>query len=937
MAREIYYQRQNMGGASIGMPAMPHVQSASTGASQAYAQVAKQGFDLGEKLLGAVIQIENQKQEALAEDAYLNARAEMARWKTQYMQQNQGVDAIEAQQAFERQWGVLSENIRKAYYPQISNNNIKVKLEGNLKLGQLENITSGYQYQDQQKKLWFKDLDDKALLDVDTNVSFDPYNSDFISADINRKVRAWEERYPGRDSTLYRQQLEDRAFSGMFNGRLLRGDTRGARGLLEGFGGFNGGVAAYEGLGGRVAQFESGNEGVLAIGYDSNGGTSYGLVQVSSRMGSMQEWGKDYLSKTEEGRKAWEHIKSAGPLNTGSRHGAAVDAYLEEARKNPELFAKTQRQYIREVHYEPMMKSLPEHIRKKIESKPALQEMAWSTAIQHGGTGGRFMLARAWRDGMTDDEYVDSVYRTRSGNFGSSTAGVQAAVKGRFGREEELIKSMLREGGQPQEPRKPMYVAYDKPEGLVEQGNIDIANRPQVKMEDGSTATVRSMSFEADGRQVLVPTVSDDGRILSEEEAIDQYKKTGKHLGKFDSVESANKYAQGLHEQQEQLYMAGSEQTNENAVNQNEGQAQSLYRGQPQGQSQAQYRGVSGGRFLRGVASRMDPAKAMTLYKAIESEEKKQRQNSFLNYFAGNPQAGIQALSTPEGRVQFGLDGKEAEEAANLLHTQWQHQKKAEKQMREDAERDVLTEAVNIGLGVGGKTPDPVTAYRMIAESNLDGKTKIEALKVLKEGTMDRDDPSYVIDLESRITSGDVPVTDAELARGVATGQLSFATKDKLIKLRDLANGPESEIIKSAFNAINDAYKKSMMADGTPEQAQAHYAALHELQMAINEAKEKGNIREILDPNSPKYILPGIMRRHQLSMQDQVNAIKRRLVIDLNEDGSVENVQVRNGESQPAQQESQKKSPVRNIATQQGAKGVEDFVNKYGSTFTGGK
>lgn len=92
--------------------------------------------------------------------------------------------------------------------------------------------------------------------------------------------------------------------------------------------------------------------------------------------------------------------------------------------------------------------------------------------------------------------------------------------------------------------------------GLRQAGNIDLKSRPVVKNADGTISTVRSMSFEEDGMEVLVPTVSDDGRVLGDDEAIALYDSSGKHLGKFERPEDASAYAEQLHNDQAKLYGA---------------------------------------------------------------------------------------------------------------------------------------------------------------------------------------------------------------------------------------------------------------------------------------------------------------------------------------------------------------------------------------------
>lgn len=156
-------------------------------------------------------------------------------------------------------------------------------------------------------------------------------------------------------------------------------------------------------------------------------------------------------------------------------------------------------------------------------------------------------MAKAWKDVIASQQY-------------QALAPEQKAQA-----QEQYFNEVVapQAGSNAEQAKQAFYAAY--PKGLLEKGNIDIHNRPVVKNPDGSISTVRSMSTNIDGREVLIPTVSDDGRIMSDDEAIDNFMKTGKHLGMFDNPNDATAYAESLHNQQADEYLPRQNQSQQEA------------------------------------------------------------------------------------------------------------------------------------------------------------------------------------------------------------------------------------------------------------------------------------------------------------------------------------------------------------------------------------
>ena len=484
MARQLLYNGTGQS-ASVNVPSAPRVMGPPQTGYDVGSQLIKALGDAGHAVVNGIVAAHNKKQESMLEDADLDARRQMVQWQAEYMRTHKGVDALEAQQAYEQQWNAIAQGVREKYGSRIGPE-FQRKFERRLALQNIYAVADGARYQAQQEQLWNRTVDEgsRAAHEQDIAVHFnDPARLDMIN---NEHLRRWQARHPGEDIRKEEYRVREATGIAVVQGYLAAGELDKAEEALNRYGGV-GSVQIQPGIGNTTAQYESGSDGINAIGYDKNGGTSYGKWQLSSKQGSFGEW-LDYLAtQGEAGSKAAANIRAAGKANTGSRKGNAVDAYLKEAQANPELFENTQREYIQNKHYGPMLNNLAPEQRKQIENSPALQEMAWSTAVQHGGAGGSRILNRIWKPGMSDADMVKATYLARGGNFGSSTTQVQGVVKERFRNESGLILSML-EGGQNVSSNQPRAFASDK--FLTLHRQIETAKRKRA--ED---ATVTKSAF----------------------------------------------------------------------------------------------------------------------------------------------------------------------------------------------------------------------------------------------------------------------------------------------------------------------------------------------------------------------------------------------------------------------------------------------------------
>jgi hypothetical protein len=89
-------------------------------------------------------------------------------------------------------------------------------------------------------------------------------------------------------------------------------------------------------------------------------------------------------------------------------------------------------------------------------------------------------------------------------------------------------------------------------EGMKVQGNYDLNTLPLIGDEDNML--VNTMTLLKDGNTVVVAPLTDaKGNMLTTEQAMAQYKKTGSHMGKFDNQEAAAGYMTAVLTEQSEI------------------------------------------------------------------------------------------------------------------------------------------------------------------------------------------------------------------------------------------------------------------------------------------------------------------------------------------------------------------------------------------------
>ena len=208
------------------------------------------------------------------------------------------------------------------------------------------------------------------------------------------------------------------------------------------------GKAIAEALGALSAKYETGGRGpgTVSTGTGDPGGVSYGSYQMATKMGvparfvaqSGFPWRQDFMN-----------------LSPGTAQFTAVWKRIASAQTD--AFQEAQHAYIKKTHYDLLTAKILSDDNLDVNSRSrALQDVVWSTAVQHGGATpivhrACAKVTLAPTDPKYDEELIQCIYAERGrkkpdGNlayFSKSSASVQKGVANRFKSELQDALAML--------------------------------------------------------------------------------------------------------------------------------------------------------------------------------------------------------------------------------------------------------------------------------------------------------------------------------------------------------------------------------------------------------------------------------------------------------------------------------------------------------------
>lgn len=239
-------------------------------------------------------------------------------------------------------------------------------------------------------------------------------------------------------------------------------------------------------IGQTSSKFETGGRGAgtISSGKGDRGGVSYGSYQLSSNMGTLQ----DFLNVSGYGAKfKGKQVNSKEFKDT-----------WKQLAKNDPNFEKAQHNYIKKTHFDVQQSKLKKGGIDLSNRGAAVQDMIWSTSVQFGGSTGVIEKALGGKNvaKMSDAQIISAVQDYKKRNTKSlfkSSPSQWAGLSKRASDEKAALLSLNATKAQESMPKNQIPASIAKPTSTTNSNKVDVKVN---KIEVNTTASTLTGTME---------------------------------------------------------------------------------------------------------------------------------------------------------------------------------------------------------------------------------------------------------------------------------------------------------------------------------------------------------------------------------------------------------------------------------------------------------
>lgn len=196
-------------------------------------------------------------------------------------------------------------------------------------------------------------------------------------------------------------------------------------------------------LGELSAKYESGRRGSTAVGWDKRGKLSLGKYQIAYGPGTLKKFLLFCWEKYPAIHDALMPLYKSITVGPSSVNGAFAKKWITLAENN--MIQNAEYYFIKQSHFDRAFNGLRAELQLRVAENMALQQVLWSTSVQHGTKNAIKIFHQTFYDGIDIATLIDRIYKKRRKYLSKLKPRTRHAVLNRYTIECRQALKLLKE------------------------------------------------------------------------------------------------------------------------------------------------------------------------------------------------------------------------------------------------------------------------------------------------------------------------------------------------------------------------------------------------------------------------------------------------------------------------------------------------------------